>query len=129
MIMSEAPPPTAAPKPRRRWFQFSLRTLMLLMVVISVGLGFMGRKLQRVREQRQTVAAIQKLGGVVAYTYPASLFGGGSSDAPPGPAWLTKMLGDDFWGIVDDISIPNDGGLTDDDLEHLEGLHQLESLY
>ena len=34
------------PKRRRRWYQFSLRSLMLFMVVCAVGFGWLGRKLE-----------------------------------------------------------------------------------
>ena len=32
--------PTTTPKPKRRWLQFSLRTLMVVMVVFGTGLGW-----------------------------------------------------------------------------------------
>ncbi len=31
--MSEADPPLALPKPRRRWYQFSLRTLLIFVTL------------------------------------------------------------------------------------------------
>ncbi len=39
--------PTTPPKPRRRWLQFSLRGLLLLMVVISGPLAWFAWKLER----------------------------------------------------------------------------------
>jgi Leucine Rich repeat len=39
---------TAEPqKPRRRWFQFSLRTLLILVVVVGVAGGWLGRVIER----------------------------------------------------------------------------------
>ena len=32
--------PTTTPKPRRRWFQYSLRTIMALMLLVSGGFGW-----------------------------------------------------------------------------------------
>ena len=49
--------------PKRRWLQFSLRGLLLLMVVIAVPLGWR----HRVRQQRDAVAALEKAGCFVGY--------------------------------------------------------------
>jgi hypothetical protein len=38
------------PTPRRRWFQFSLRTLMVFVVVTSVPLGWLGIKVKEARK-------------------------------------------------------------------------------
>ncbi len=46
--------PTTTRKPRRRWLQFSLRTLLVLMLVTSVPLGRLTYKLKQTREQRAT---------------------------------------------------------------------------
>jgi len=43
----------AIPKRRRRWLQFSLQTLLLLMLVFGAGLGWFGSKVKRAREQRE----------------------------------------------------------------------------
>jgi len=49
----------STPKPRSRWLQYRLRTLM----VLGCGLGWFGREVQRVRAQREAAGAIEKLGG------------------------------------------------------------------
>ncbi|MCE9553909.1 MAG: leucine-rich repeat domain-containing protein [Planctomycetes bacterium] len=53
------------PKSKRRWFQFSLRTLIVFMLVTSVGLGFLGMKLNNERRRRQMIAEIEQMGGRV----------------------------------------------------------------
>jgi hypothetical protein len=60
MTTTSAPP---APKPRRRWLQFSLRTLLVLMLVLGCGLGWLAYKIKAAREQRAAVDAIHKMGG------------------------------------------------------------------
>ena len=35
------------PRPKRRWYQFRLRTLLLFVLIAGVGLGLYGRKLQK----------------------------------------------------------------------------------
>ena len=66
--------------PRRRWFQYSLRTLFVLVTVLCVWLAV---TVERVRKQREAVEAIEALGGQVYYEYQSS---GGQE--PPGPKWL-----------------------------------------
>jgi hypothetical protein len=50
--------------PYRRWFRFSLRTLLILMTVLGVWLGF---TVHRVRLQSRAVQAIEAAGGQIAY--------------------------------------------------------------
>ena len=54
--------PTSA-KDRRRWLRFSLRTLLVLMTVLGVALGWLGVQVNRVRKQRDAVAWVQQVGG------------------------------------------------------------------
>ena len=37
-------------EPKRRWYQYSLRTLLLFVAVAGIGLGWLGSKVQRARE-------------------------------------------------------------------------------
>ena len=60
-----------SPKPKRRWRQFSMRTLLVFVVVLSVGFGLVGVRIQRARTNRarleavkELVAKIEQLGGV-----------------------------------------------------------------
>ncbi len=87
--MTMTQPPTT-PKPRRRWLQFSLRTLMVLMLVFGCGFGWAGVKLKQAREQRGAVKAIRKLGGSI---YCESASGGMIRTAV---AWVGKLLGGGF---------------------------------
>jgi hypothetical protein len=52
---------------RRRWCQFSLRTLLVVMLVISSAVGLVGIRLQRARRQKEAVVAIRRLEGTVDY--------------------------------------------------------------
>src|SRR5262245_34075715 len=57
------PKPDHQQPPQRRWFQFSLRTLLIL-VAIGAGLAFAWIQLvEPYRLQREAMAAITKLGG------------------------------------------------------------------
>ncbi len=51
----------AVAKPRRRWFQFSLGSLLLVMTVFGIWLGI---RMDRARRQEQAVAALRERGEV-----------------------------------------------------------------
>ncbi|MHC4181003.1 MAG: hypothetical protein ACYSWU_26185, partial [Planctomycetota bacterium] len=112
----------AAPKPKRRWFQFSLSTLFLVTTAVAIWVGVWT---DRARKQQRAVEAILKRGGFVAYSYQQKA--GRGKPTPPGPAWLRNLLGIDY---LDDVTYGYLFGdsLTDADLEHLKGLPGLEKL-
>ena len=104
--------------PRRRRFRFSLRTLLVFVTVASAGCGWLGYKVRQARRQREAVEVIQRLDGSVKYDYQfdsdESLI---ESPLPPGPIWLRKLLGDDFFANVRGVLIRSP--LTrDDDLDY-----------
>ena len=51
--------PKQAGKRKRRWYQFSLRTLMLGTLVVGCGLGPIADERQKVAKQRAVVEASQ----------------------------------------------------------------------
>ena len=57
--------PTTSPTPRRRLFRFSLRTLLVVVVLLSVGLGWFAFKMRQAERQRKAVEKIREAGGVV----------------------------------------------------------------
>jgi len=61
-------------KPRRRWYQFSLRTLLIVVTLSAVPLGWVGWKLEQGRRQRAVIAWVETAGGSVQ-------FGGGWVDS------------------------------------------------
>lgn len=64
------------PPRKRRWFRFSLRTLLVFVVVLSLPLGWFAWMWESAREQRRIVAKIEAAGGKVYFvnspptTYP-----------------------------------------------------------
>src|SRR5688500_8424293 len=106
--------------PKRRWYQFSLRTLMVAMLLLCLGpVGYVGYEQNKVRRQKGAVEAIEKLGGVVGYGRAVS----GRS------AILRKILGDDTIGMVESVDFWNPSQVTDVDLVHLARLPRLKSLH
>ena len=63
-------------KSKRRWYQFSLRTLLIVMLLSCFVFAWIGVRMRQARENRDRVAtvkdavvAIEKLGGFVKSEY------------------------------------------------------------
>ena len=122
------------PKPKRRWYQFSLRTL-LIVLGLSLPLSWLGLKLRQAREHQETVNAILEAGGYVGYEHNVLglglgevvyvAWGGGGWHLDLGDAELEKLK-----GLTSLRRLDVDGcqGVTDAGLEHLQGLNNLEWL-
>ena len=136
-----------------RWrFQFSLRSLVVLVAAVAVPLGAFGVKLREVDRQRTAVEAIREVGGVVHYDYEVDKERVTVPLAkPPAPAILTKLVGVDSLADVHYVDFSyrqvRDAGLeplgaltelkllalsgtqvTDAGVRHLEGLTSLDAL-
>jgi hypothetical protein len=104
-----------APKPKLRWFQFSLRTLLVFVTLCAIASSWLAVKLQEAKRERETETAIEKSDGTVQWS------------EPPGPQWLRTFLGDDFRRhVVKVVAVSTK--FTDASLENLEGLSQLQTL-
>ena len=53
----------------RRRFQFSIRSLLVLTVAVALPCSWLGVELRQAMRQREAVAAIEKLGGMVFYDW------------------------------------------------------------
>ncbi len=95
-------------------FQFSIRSLLLLTVVIAIPFSWLAVARQEARKQREVVEWIEKAGGRV-YAWPE-------------PDWLRELLVEDVFTSVTEVDFAN-SEIGDAGLEHLEGLPQLQVLY
>jgi Leucine-rich repeat (LRR) protein len=120
--MSATQPEPATPKPKRRWYQYSLRTLLLLVLVVSIGMSWLAVRRQRAKRHREAVETIVKGGGSVAYDWQVAQ--NVPKPKPPGPAWLRNLLGDDFFADVVFAIIQ-----TDSEMEYVTTFARLEDLY
>lgn len=100
----------------RRWFQFSLRTCLIILTLLAFWLGYVSIP---AREQRAAVARINELGGSLQYDYqvgsnpdwsPAgwtalapkqiAMVGSDPTSSPAGWPWLRRLVGDEYFQDV-----------------------------
>ena len=105
-------------RPRRRWKTISLRGSLLLVLAIALWLGWVVNK---ARQQREAVAALQKFGGFVHYDWE---FVNGPVKVPRGnllwkptwgtltpgrrpwaPDWMRRALGDEYFQSLAHVSL------------------------
>ena len=73
----------------RHRFQFSIRSLLLFVLVVAVVCSWFAVKMQQARRQREAVKIAYDLSGTVVYDYQVG--SSGSSVKPPAPAWLRPV--------------------------------------
>src|SRR5438046_1667493 len=103
---------SAENKPQRRWFQFSLRTLLIVVMAAAGLAGAWHIAVEPYRQQREAMAVITDLGG----TYK-------SQEAPRWIRYLDKNAQDVFLVDLDGSRI------TDDGLKRIVGLSRLQILF
>jgi hypothetical protein len=86
-----------ASRPWRRLLRFSMRGLIVLVLVIGGGMGWLARS---ARIQREAVAAIEKTGGRVIYDWRWSNQNFISEARPWVPRQLGEFMGIDYFGHV-----------------------------
>ena len=97
--MDAEPIKSEPPKRKRRWYQFSLRTVLIFTVVVAVACALVGRRIERKRRERDTIEAITSAGGTVLFDYQLA----NASASPLGPAWLRSLFGEQFFSEVIEI--------------------------
>jgi Leucine rich repeat len=116
-------PASPVSRQSRRFPRFSVRGLIVVVVLIGAGLGWLVRS---ARIQRDAVATIERSVGSASYDWQyrdGIDIRGGMPWAPP---WLVDLVGVDYFGHVTSVSL--NGELSDDALVHAGRLTQLESL-
>lgn len=132
---------------KRRIFQYSLRSALVLLTAACVALGL---KTESVRKQRQLVRIVESYGGdaIYDYQYDADDPFVDAEASPPGPKLLRAVLGDDYFADLVSVRIERvadldvariakqktlrhlsiSGGIGDEALESIGQLSRLEKL-
>ena len=112
-----------------RWrFQFSIRSLLVLAVVVALPCSWLAAEMKEAKRQKEAVDKIEKLGGSVEYDWQGDVIHLPRPNAqPPGPAWVRNVVGDDFLTVVVSVDL-DDTQTTDAALEVIEGLPQVLEL-
>lgn len=103
--------------PKRRWLQFSLRTLLVMMTMACVGLAWLAYQRNEVRKREAAIAAIEEMGGEIHF----------DEMQPFRPVWLHMLFSSRSPAEV--VGVNLDGtNASDDDLSLVAGLTKLEWL-
>ncbi|WP_442485084.1 leucine-rich repeat domain-containing protein [Aeoliella sp. SH292] len=113
----------------RSLFRFRLRTLLVVMLLVSVACGYLGKHLYRKSIERPIVARIEAAGGQVGYDYQwsPSLANHMSEADPPGPQVIRLLLGEDIFTSVETVWLS--GANTNDDVKQVCNLPALRSIW
>ncbi|MEE8452886.1 MAG: leucine-rich repeat domain-containing protein [Thermoguttaceae bacterium] len=115
--------------PKRRWYQYSLRTLFIITTLVAVAGSWYTYEMRQAAKRRAAIAKIQKLGGYLSYYdannpltdhYPVRWY-----------SWLRRLHGDKHLGnivIFAWLARASPTHVSDADLVHLKGLTSLTSL-
>jgi hypothetical protein len=105
-------------RPKRPWFQFSLKAILGVMTLIGVGLGWLSYERNQVRQRKAAIAAMEEVGGRVDY----------DEAKPFRSAWLSPLLGLPSSGEVVGVTVVGKD-ITDARMAHLEEFTNLEYLF
>jgi hypothetical protein len=94
-------------RPKHSWKQFSLRTFFIFVTIIALGVAWLVSTWKYVREQRTAVASLQKVGGNITYNYEEKGPRTWTSNQPPQPEWLRKLLGPEYFDRPSKLSFKN----------------------
>jgi hypothetical protein len=131
---------------------FSLRTLLVAMLILGCGFGWFTRETRRAKRQQEAVTHFRGLRGHASYDYQVTSEGEWSGKTnPPWPKFLRDLVGDDFLCHIKRVSLHslfagdddfqalssfprltdlrvNVRFVTDEGLSHLKGLKELKHL-
>jgi hypothetical protein len=116
---------TSSVHPWRRVLRISLRSLVVVVVVIA---GWLGWIVHSARVQREAVAAIRELEGTVRYDWERKDGRQVPNGKPWCPRWLVDQIGIDYFGHVTQVRLVAVHKLSDTELNHIAHLSGLEEL-
>jgi hypothetical protein len=116
------------PRAPRRWSQFGLVFLFLVVTLACVAAGVVGWLNQRLESQRRAVESIVGLGGSAYFDCQRTETGEWQDGLrPAAPAWARGWLADDLFGRIVFVDLTL-SAVKDDDLILLRGCPDVETL-
>lgn len=127
-----ARPSATMARMKSRWFRFSLRTLLLLIAALCVWLGIQVNAAQR---QKRAVDALQQGGVGIFFDYYWEIDANDPeisilkhNPVQPGPAWLRKLIGDEYFREVVGVSLNNQCSITESEFSQVAKLPKINSV-
>ncbi|HWB10439.1 MAG TPA: hypothetical protein VG826_14500 [Pirellulales bacterium] len=114
-----------------RRFQFSLRGLLVMIVITGIACAAIANKIEAKRREREVIKLIKAGQGRVMYDWERDdvflvMSGKSPRGEPPGWQWCRMMLGDDFFARVHSIHCGN--LVSDADLEQITTMIDAEKI-
>src|SRR5690348_2818931 len=119
-------PDQTLPSPLRRWLRLRLRGLMIIVLVIGVGMGWLSWLIRSARTQRDAVAAIENAEGVVSYDWEWSNGIDHPGRRPWAPRWLVGLVGVDYFAHVSTAALFSSSSAADVAITQVGSFNQLE---
>src|SRR5262245_9991754 len=121
--------------------RYSLRTLLIVVLVLGAFVGWLGIRLLRIRRQHEAVQTVKDAGGAVTTSRQSAgpdPFAGEPS-APPNPIakamdkleapqWFRELVGAEGFDRIKSVNLSR-SPVTDADLVHLRELPNLQTLF
>jgi len=128
-------PKSETTETKRRWYQYSLKFLLIVMFLFCFLFAWGGYKIRQAEKQKVAVEWVKEHGGIVRYDYQLDEDGKKIKNAePPGPDWLRNLVGIDYFCNVEMVAfrrlwlVEQDGTLTVTDVTELTPLQSLPLL-
>lgn len=113
---------------KSRWWQFSLRRMIIWVTILGIALGWLGNEVLRARRQRLIVEEIQRLGGSARYDYDPTEIRGTRPHQRSRGRWLTELVGPDLFAHVSGVYFGENTNATDEDMKFLSELPRLKAV-
>lgn len=116
----------------RRRVQFSVRSLLIFVLAVSIAFGWLAAEMRSARRQADLIRDLDKSGGRVFYSYE---WDGERSIIPrePSPTWLRNLFGIDYFAKVNFATVQanqaTDAESLRDAVEQLSNLPGLQTLH
>jgi hypothetical protein len=111
----------------RRRFQFSIRSMLALVVVVAIPFSWLSVEMKWANRQPQMIAEIEQLGGTVENDLLYFSAMTSQHRAPPEPLWIRRLLGDGFFRevMVLGINIDEEKFVKISEIAGIERIQQL----